>query len=84
MADNTRRRVVAKENLYVGAWALAHPVGDEFEADSDLLDRNGWTDKVATAGTKAADAAQEQAEELKVAAVPADDTPPPAKTTRSR
>ncbi len=76
---------VAKENLFVGPWALAHPAGETFTADAETLERNGWTDKVARPGTKAADAAEERAEEVRVAAVPTDDTTPPAtKPTRSR
>lgn len=42
---------IATEELFVGV-ARAHNVGDEVPAEN--VERNGWADKVARQGTKAA------------------------------
>lgn len=52
MAEKT---YIATEPLFVGT-ARAHNPGDVVPAEN--VERNGWEDKVATAGTKAAKEAQ--------------------------
>ena len=57
MAEKT---YIATEPLYVGT-ARAHNPGDVVPAEN--VERNGWQNKVATEGTKAARAAQESDEQ---------------------
>lgn len=48
------KKYIATAPLFIG-YARAHNIGDEVPADN--VERNGWSDMVATEGTKAAESA---------------------------